>query len=472
MSFHSKKCKVSHTSETGPGASTATSAPTETTEPLGSSNWTQDFMKILQSADSEPLGSFAATRRLKDIPYLFPMVSVERVGDVSLPLVDVVSEKLIAVARKAPFGVGSETRLDDQVRNCWEIDASKISTMKSAEAQDYFARVVRESCYQLGISESRFRERNIRANLFKMLLYEEDGHFLPHRDSEKEDGMFGTLILQLPSAFSGGIITVKHDGKEVIMNNAEDAASTIHAAVFYADCEHQLHPIASGKRLCLVFNLVADPNGRSPSNTINASLEAELVRIANHWKSSKNPGEMRLGYPLKHCYTQNNFTFSSMKGEDAHLLTTLTNAKSLQGQPLFDVWLILLERFIQMDHGVDFEEEIYVLKVIDRNGDEMKLNERKRNWMRPDKDTTGWKMVQRPDGWMISEDAFQNYIEANELNLPEEDQDEDWSVPFTPYSLAFKFELTERKEGCELLGNNSVPDELRYHAGAIVISPK
>jgi hypothetical protein len=170
------------------------------------------------------------------------------------------------------------------------------------------------------------------------------------------------------------------------------------------------------------------------------------------------PWRLSSPYPLK----QKNFSFASLKGEDAHLMTTLTNAKSLEGQPLFDAWLLLMERFIRMDHGVDFEEEIYVPKVMDRNGDELKLNERKREWMEPDKDTTGWKMVQRPDAWMISEDAFKDYVEEVELDLPEEDQDEDWSVPFTPYSLAFKFELTERKEGCELLGNNSVPDELRY----------
>jgi hypothetical protein len=450
--------------------SAAANTQSQEIQAVGPPNWTEHFMNILRTADSEPLGSFAVTRTLKNIPYLFPMISVKGVGDVSLPLVDAVSEKLIAVARKAPFGVGSETRQDDQVRNCWEIDASQVSTMQSDEAQEYFARVVQESCYQLGISEPRFHERSIHANLYKMLLYEVGGHFLPHRDSEKEDGMFGTLILQLPSAFSGGTITVKHDGKEVNFDHSNNAASTIHATALYADCEHQLHPITSGRRLCLVFNLVADPSGRIPSNTVSASLEVELARIASYWKGLYNPGEMRLGYPLKHFYTENNFSFSSMKGEDAHLLTTLTNAKDSHGQPLFDIWLLLMERFIKDDDW--YKEEIYVLKVIDRNGDELKLNKCDKKWMKPD--ATGWKTLQRPDGWMVSEDAFEEYIDEIELDLPEdlpeEDRDEDW-IPFSPYALAFKFEMTERKAGYEYIGNESLPAELRYHAGAIVISP-
>jgi hypothetical protein len=442
--------------------------PLGSSQPLGPPTWTEHFWNILRTADDEPLGSFAATRRLKDIPYLFPMISVEGVGDIPLPLIDSVSEKLVSVARKAPFGVGSETLQDDQVRQCWEIEASKVSMMQSGEAQDFFAAVVQESCYQLGISESRFQERKIRANLYKMLLYEVNGHFLPHRDSEKEDGMFGTLIPQLPSAFSGGLITVKHDGKEVNLDNSNDAASTIHATALYADCEHQLHPIRSGRRLCLVFNLIADPNTQIPSNAVNANVEAELVHIANHWKKLRNPGEMRLGYPLKHFYTPNSFSFASMKREDAHVLTTLTNAKSLQGQPLFDVWLMLMERLVATDD--DFNEEVYVLKVFDRNGDELKLNERKQEWPL-DKDVTGWKMFQRLDGWMLGEGFFEAYVDEIKSQLPYEDQDYQWGVPFTPYSLAFNFDMTEMKDGCEYTGNESFPDEKRYHAGAIVISP-
>jgi hypothetical protein len=206
---------------------------------MGPLNWPEYFMNFLEMVSKDPLGSFVTSQRLRDVPFLFPMLSVEGVGTIPLPLIDYVSEQLKSVARKAPFGVGSETHLDDNVRNCWEIDASKVSVNKSTESQDYFAKVVQDCCYQLGISKESFEERKIRANFYKMLLYEKDGHFLSHRDSEKEDGMFGTLILQLPSSFSGGDVWVKHDGREEYFSLDEGSDSTVHVTAFYADCEHE-----------------------------------------------------------------------------------------------------------------------------------------------------------------------------------------------------------------------------------------
>jgi hypothetical protein len=35
------------------------------------------------------------------------------------------------------------------------------------------------------------------------LVYEPDQFFLPHQDSEKDDSMIGTLVVTLPSRFTG-----------------------------------------------------------------------------------------------------------------------------------------------------------------------------------------------------------------------------------------------------------------------------
>ena len=35
----------------------------------------------------------------------------------------------------------------------------------------------------------------VSANLYKLLVYETGGLFRPHRDTEKADGMFGTLVV-------------------------------------------------------------------------------------------------------------------------------------------------------------------------------------------------------------------------------------------------------------------------------------
>lgn len=46
-------------------------------------------------------------------------------------------------------------------------------------------------------------------------MLQQGGHFSAHQDTEKEQGMIGTLIVQLPcdQGHSGGVLTVRHKGK-------------------------------------------------------------------------------------------------------------------------------------------------------------------------------------------------------------------------------------------------------------------
>ena len=41
------------------------------------------------------------------------------------------------------------------------------------------------------------KKTNYIRELYKLLLYKTGGHFKAHRDTEKAEGMFGTLIVQL-----------------------------------------------------------------------------------------------------------------------------------------------------------------------------------------------------------------------------------------------------------------------------------
>ena len=94
----------------------------------------------------------------------------------------------------------------------------------------------------------------VRAELYKLLLYKTGGHFKPHRDTEKAEGMFGTLIVQLPSEFTGGHLVVGHSGKNEVIEMAQCGSdcNCLYAA-FYSDCEHQLKEVTSGHRLALVY---------------------------------------------------------------------------------------------------------------------------------------------------------------------------------------------------------------------------
>jgi hypothetical protein len=46
----------------------------------------------------------------------------------------------------------------------------------------------------------------LKAQLHNLLVYAPAQFFVPHQDSEKTDDMIGTLVVSLPSRFSGGAI--------------------------------------------------------------------------------------------------------------------------------------------------------------------------------------------------------------------------------------------------------------------------
>jgi hypothetical protein len=60
---------------------------------------------------------------------------------------------------------------------------------------------------------------SVSAELYKLLVYDRDGFFLEHRDSEKTDGMFGTLVVTLPSTYRGGALRIRHAGREVTLRH-------------------------------------------------------------------------------------------------------------------------------------------------------------------------------------------------------------------------------------------------------------
>ena len=94
------------------------------------------------------------------------------------------------------------------------------------------------------------------AVLYKVLIYEVGDFFLPHRDTEKEKGMFATLIVQLPSRFSGGELVVRHNGSERVYSSSDQAEFGVRFAAHCADVEHEVKPVTSGRRVAVIYNLV------------------------------------------------------------------------------------------------------------------------------------------------------------------------------------------------------------------------
>ena len=69
--------------------------------------------------------------------------------------------------------------------------------------------------------------------------------------------MFGTLVIQLPSNYSGGKLIVYHKGKKSEFDHSGPAyRSNCYFTSFYADCQHEVKKVTKGYRLCLIYNLM------------------------------------------------------------------------------------------------------------------------------------------------------------------------------------------------------------------------
>jgi hypothetical protein len=90
------------------------------------------------------------------------------------------------------------------VRKVWQISAGHVKIGgKSWNAN--FENILSKVKTGLGCDDAI-----VTAELYKLLVYDRGGFFLPHRDAEKADGMLGTLVLtsrqRIAAARSGSVI--------------------------------------------------------------------------------------------------------------------------------------------------------------------------------------------------------------------------------------------------------------------------
>ncbi len=307
--------------------------------PLGDAKpLSQHLLSILGEVRGS--GAFAASGASDFVP---PGMQVEGLGDIGFPITPSQAKALIGIARQAPFGRGSKTVTDTSVRNTWEIDAGLVSILNPAWAK-FLQKTLKTVKKELGIKKAE-----VTASFYKLLIYEKGGFFLPHKDSEKEKGMFGTLVIGLPSAHSGGELLIRFDGKEESIGFSQDAASyRIPYAAFYADCEHEVKPLQSGYRICLVYNLLQTDN-QTPVNSPRLSgpvaETADLLR-AMEPDFGPSPKAILLG----HQYTPANFSLAGLKGQDRARAAVLMEAAEKAGY-FTRLGLVTLYRMGELEGG-------------------------------------------------------------------------------------------------------------------------
>src|SRR5215213_8099674 len=254
---------------------------------------------------------------------LAPLLEVDGIGPVALPLLPIQAKELIAVAEPAPYGRGQETVIDPTVRRCRQIGPDRVR-IRGRHWAHTLETILAHVAEGLGV------DTPITAEFYKLLLYDEGSFFIGHRDTEKMPGMFATLVIALPSSFVGGELAVRHKGREVRLDLRCDDPAEAAFAAFYADCVHEVLPVTAGCRLTLVYNLARRGRGRPPEPPDYAGEQARVAALLQAWRDAKKrPADAtpeKLVYLLEHAYTPAEFGFAGLKGADAAVAGVLTTA--------------------------------------------------------------------------------------------------------------------------------------------------
>ncbi|CAH0025690.1 unnamed protein product [Clonostachys rhizophaga] len=278
-------------------------------------------------------GSFASFRPLVRPPDCG--LIVDGVGPVSITndLHESQAKQMIAMAAQAPYGKGSETIVDTTVRNTWELDPQQFRFLDN-RWHNYVQTLCAQAALDLGINTT------IRCEIYKMLIYEQGAMFKPHTDTEKIPGMFGTLVISLPSPHTGGDVVVKHCGEKKVFKTSQAEHSFI---CWYSDVTHEVLPVTSGYRWVLTYNLAIDTSVVPPSAALLRSNIHSLRHTLRRWLQDQSASEehQALYHVLDHEYTQANIRLSSLKARDLAQVRALQEASN---SVPFEIFLALLEK--------------------------------------------------------------------------------------------------------------------------------
>lgn len=374
-----------------------------------------DLIEILQSVQRP--GDFYATGTVE---IFAPRLEIEGVGPVALPLLPAQAEQIVEVAERAPYGRGEETVVDTKVRCTWQVDTARIE-IRGKHWQSDLDAIVKQVVTALGV------RGKVKAELYKLLVYDEDSFFVHHRDTEKAAGMFATLVIVLPSNYSGGELVVRHQDREMKLDLCREDPAEIAFAAFYADCVHEVLPVTSGCRLTLVYNLLRTAKKAAlPKPPDYRNEQAQVAALLRSWADglsaeADDGAPEKLMYLLEHAYTPAELGFDTLKNADAAAADVLVVAAE-QAECEIYLALVSIEESGGAEHADyggrgrrrywdDEDDDFEIIEVYDRS-------ETVSEWRRPDGSRPPLTTLPFSEEELCPPDAFED-MEPDEVEFHE-----------------------------------------------------
>ena len=174
--------------------------------------------------------------------------------------------------------------------------------------------------------------------------------------------MFGTLVIQLPSYYSGGKLIVYHQEKKSEFDySGPGCCSNYYFTSFYADCQHEVEKVTKGYRLCLIYNLMYQGLDECPTPADYQTRVSTIVSAMKQWEedieSEDCPDVMT--YFLKNKYCEADLSFQMLENCDRTVADALTQAKNEIDFDLYVGHVNLTQRWYAEYYDYDSYETEY-----------------------------------------------------------------------------------------------------------------
>jgi len=186
--------------------------------------------------------------------------------------------KVKPLLSEAPYGKGTETVIDKEVRNALELAAESLRITNTTEWEGQLNKAVSQAAQRLVPS---LPPSLISSRLYKLVVYEEGGFFKPHRDTQRSEEHFATLVILLPGKASGGDLVLRH-GSFSDTFSVPSGKKRCSFVAFFTDVEHEVTPVTKGRRVSLLYHLFRKGGGEpikapEPTSLSSAAEDAPLV---------------------------------------------------------------------------------------------------------------------------------------------------------------------------------------------------
>ncbi|KAH8747298.1 hypothetical protein F5883DRAFT_584207, partial [Diaporthe sp. PMI_573] len=216
-----------------------------------------------------------------------------------------------ARALEALSDASVETAIDDAVS---VIDAENI-TIQNPAWPGFVDRVAKRAAWEIGVPGADGKP-GIRAKLSRSLLYGRGATVKAQAGTVDMEGMFGWLVICLPSPHTGGTAHFRHGKMTINLSSADTSAFSCSHIAWLPDVLYGMDEIQTGYQWVLEYKLINNAGcSYKPSASAMDAQTARVAKALQVWHELQD-GPKFLIYPLQHRYTPGSVDLANLRGRD------------------------------------------------------------------------------------------------------------------------------------------------------------